>query len=32
MPASWRAMDLTVDVEAKAKERAVVDLMARLNG
>ena len=32
VPDVWRSMDLTVDVEAKAKERAVVDLMARLNG
>jgi UV DNA damage endonuclease len=30
VPDVWRSMDLTVDVEAKAKERAVVDLMRRM--
>jgi UV DNA damage endonuclease len=29
-PAEWRGLKLTVDVEAKAKERAVLDLQARL--
>ncbi|MFO0958598.1 MAG: UV DNA damage repair endonuclease UvsE [Isosphaeraceae bacterium] len=31
-PDGWRAMDLTVEVEAKAKEAAVLKLMAELNG
>jgi hypothetical protein len=30
VPASWLRMRVTVDVEAKAKERAVLALMARL--
>jgi len=31
VPKSWLTMDLAVDVEAKAKERAVVALMAQLS-
>ena len=32
LPREWLAMDVTVDVEAKAKERAVVRLMAESKG
>jgi UV DNA damage endonuclease len=32
LPDRWRRMDVTLDVEAKAKERAVLDLMQRVNG
>jgi len=32
LPPLWRELTLTVDVEAKAKERAVLDVMARTAG
>jgi UV DNA damage endonuclease len=32
VPKAWLTMDLTVDVEAKAKERAVLALIAQLSG
>jgi len=32
LPREWRTMDITVDVEAKAKERAVLALMQSLAG
>jgi UV DNA damage endonuclease len=31
-PACWRGLDLTVEVEAKAKEVAVLKLMSELQG